>query len=171
MTKHETSMTVFCFLLVICPPPNPPTRNYSQWTRNHALYWIRSFHFYHSYGYNRSSGLRSVICSDVRPQSQSYHGLFSVCSHFYSWSYVLRTSLRTVAFVGYALSRCAIADRFPLIHQRAFLSVNGSQGSLIDLRLRYESKVGCMSPDGLLRSLPSIEEDEENGLWDCPQGP
>jgi hypothetical protein len=33
--------------------------------------------------------------------------------------------MRTVAHVEYALNRCAIADRFPLLQQRALLAVNG----------------------------------------------
>ena len=77
-------MTVFCLLLVISP--NPPTRNYSHWTGNHALYWIRSFHFYHSYSYIIATGcaLSFVPMSVLNLNHTTACSLFAL--FFRSWS-------------------------------------------------------------------------------------
>ena len=108
-----TLMTVFWFLLVICPPPNPPTRNYSHWTRNHALYWIRLFHFYHPYGYIVAAG-RALSSVPMFVLNLNHTMACSLFALFFTLGVEFcAPACEPVAYVKYALNRCAIADQFP----------------------------------------------------------
>ena len=108
--------------------------NHSHWIRTHALYWLQISSLPNallgSSGVARFCHFLSQCPSSQISNYYPFGSFSSVCSPSFFFSPfgvgILRIGIgmRTVAYVEYALNRCAIADRFPLSAKRAFVSMN-----------------------------------------------
>jgi len=121
----DSALFILCVLTTSSPP-----RNYSHWIGTHALYWNQISHLPRlrsSSSSSSRSGLRSVIHSKCSSSISVISLGRSLCPLSFSFLFfgagILRISMRTVAYVKYALNRCAIADRVSSLTQQRALRI------------------------------------------------